>query len=119
MSDLQLSLLVIGAAVVGAVFLYNGLQERRFHRRMQQAFGSAHDDVLLKAGVESALADGRLEPQIVPPESEYHEGHTVYAAPVDGGQAAESGFDPLDFVAEVDADTPIADTLIALTPVAS
>ena len=103
MSDLQLSLLVIGAAVVGAVFLYNGLQERRFHRRMQQAFGSAHDDVLLKAGVESALADGRLEPQIVPPESEYHEGHTVSAAP---------GFDPLDYVAEVDADTPIADALI-------
>ena len=73
MSDLQLSLLVIGVLVVCAVYLYNWLQERRYYRRMQQAFGSAHDDVLLKAGVESALADGRLEPQIVPPEAEDRE----------------------------------------------
>jgi len=34
MSDLQLSLLVIGAVVVGAVYLYNWLQERRFRVRM-------------------------------------------------------------------------------------
>ena len=68
MSDLQLSLLVIGAVVIGAVYLYNWLQERSLQRRLQQAFGSAHDDVLLKAGVDSALADGRLEPQLVPGE---------------------------------------------------
>jgi hypothetical protein len=98
MSDLQLSLLVIGVVVVGAVYLYNWLQERGFHRSMRQAFGSAHDDVLLKAGVESALTDGRLEPQIVPPDAEH-----------DGDQAAADGFDSiLDYVAEVDADAPIA-----------
>jgi len=105
MSDLQLSLLVIGAVVVGAVYLYNWLQERSFHHRMQQAFGSAHDDVLLKAGVESALTDGRLEPQIVPPE----EGREGRAAPA----VSAPGFDPaIDYVAEVDADAPIADTQI-------
>jgi hypothetical protein len=109
MSDLQLSLLVIGAVVVGAVYLYNWLQERSFHRGMQQAFGSAHDDVLLKAGVESALTDGRLEPQIVPPEED-QEGRTAPAAFADRGQASAPGFDPaIDYVAEVDADTPIAD----------
>lgn len=108
MSDLQLSLLVIGAVVVGAVYLYNWLQERQLRRRMQQAFGGAHDDVLLKAGVESALTDGRLEPQIVPPDTgrELAAEDAAAAGPVDG-------FDPvLDFVAEIDADAPIPDAVI-------
>jgi len=100
MSDLQLSLLVIGAVVVGAVYLYNWLQERSYHHRMQKAFSSVHDDVLLKAGIESALPDGRLEPQIVPPDQDF-ENTDSPAAP---------GFDStIDFVAEVDADAPIAD----------
>lgn len=107
MSDLQLSLLVIGAVVVGAVYLYNWLQERGFHRRMQQAFGSAHDDVLLKAGVESALADGRLEPQIVPPDADRLGDRSASS---DAGQAAAPSFDSaLDYVVEVDSDTPITD----------
>jgi len=114
MSDLQLSLLVIGAVVVGAVYLYNGLQERRFRRRMQQAFGSAYDDVLLKAGVESALADGRLEPQIVPPWTELDDDGPPAGAPKREGQAAAAGFDPLlDYVAEINSDAPIADAAIS------
>src|SRR3970282_787449 len=60
MSALQWSLLVIGAVVIGAVYLYNWLQERNLQRRLQQAFGNGHDDVLLKAGVESSLCRGRI-----------------------------------------------------------
>jgi len=113
MSDLQLSLLIIGAVVVIAVYLYNWLQERRFRRSMQQAFGSAHDDVLLKAGVESVLTDGRLEPQIVPPEPRDSEDRSPAAGSTEGEQAAASGIDPaLDYVAEIEADAPIAGTLI-------
>ena len=112
MSDLQLSLLVIGAVVVCAVYLYNWLQERNFHQRMQQAFGSAHDDVLLKAGVESALTDGRLEPQIVPPE-EGNERHAAPGASAETAEVAAPGFDPaIDYVAEVNADVPITDAQI-------
>lgn len=113
MSDLQLSLLVIGAVVVAAVYLYNWLQERTFRRRMSQAFGAGHDDVLLKAGVESALADGRLEPQLVPAESALDEGRAgpTHAAP----QASHSGGvdDTLDYVAEIDAGAPIPEPVIA------
>ena len=107
MSDLQLSLLVIGAVVVGAVYLYNWLQERQLRRRMQQAFGGAHDDVLLKAGVESALTDGRLEPQIVPPDAgQEPEAESAAAEPADG-------IDPvLDYVVEIDADAPIAGAVV-------
>ena len=110
MSDLQLSLLVIGAVVIGAVYLYNWLQERSLQRRLQQAFGNGHDDVLLKAGVESALADGRLEPQLAAAEPSRGKEAAVdetAAAPV------AAGFDALlDYVAEINSTTPIADALI-------
>ncbi|MGH8699890.1 MAG: cell division protein ZipA C-terminal FtsZ-binding domain-containing protein [Burkholderiales bacterium] len=110
MSDLQLSLLVIGAVVIGAVCLYNWLQERSLQRRLQQAFGSAHDDVLLKAGLESARAYGRLEPQLVPAEPP-----RAREAAAGGAAAAPvaAGFDALlDYVAEINSATPIADALI-------
>lgn len=109
MSDLQLSLLAIGAAVVGAVYCYNWMQERGLRRRMQQAFG-AHDDVLLRGGVESALTDGRLEPQLAP----------QHAAPAEDGRQAVPAEDPsdagpdavLDYVAQVDARARIPDAII-------
>ena len=110
MSDLQLSLLVIGAVVVGAVYLYNWLQERSLHRRLQQAFGNAHEDVLLRAGAESVLSDGRLEPQLVPAEGAAGEDAAVDEPP---GAPAAAGFDALlDYVAEINGLTPIADALI-------
>lgn len=112
MSDLQLSLLVIGAVVIGAVYLYNWVQERGYRRRMQHAFGEAHDDVLLSAGVESALADGRLEPQLVPQEPHREEAARVEAASRDRGTVHGADFDPvLDYVAEIDADAPISDSV--------
>lgn len=46
MTDLQLGLLVIGAAAVVAVLVYNRLQERTVRRDAQRSFGSAHADVL-------------------------------------------------------------------------
>jgi hypothetical protein len=112
MSDLQLSLLVIGAVVVAAVYLYNWLQERGYRRKMSQAFGAGHDDVLLKAGVESALADGRLEPQLVPAESAPDEpGPGTARATQDAGNS--EGFDDtLDYVAEIDAEALIPEPVI-------
>jgi FtsZ-interacting cell division protein ZipA len=114
MSDLQLSLLVIGAVVIVGVYLYNWVQERGFQRRMQQAFGEAHDDVLLKAGVESVLADGRLEPQL-PPREPAREDAAHAAGAATGAAAAHGGeFDPLlDFAAEIEADAPISDSLVS------
>jgi ZipA, C-terminal FtsZ-binding domain len=50
MTDLQLGLLVIGAAAVAAVLLYNRRQERAARREAERAFGGARGDVLLDAG---------------------------------------------------------------------
>ena len=47
MSDLQISLLVVGALVVIGVYFFNWWQERQFHRRAEQAFAREHEDVLL------------------------------------------------------------------------
>jgi hypothetical protein len=46
MSDFQLGLLGVGAAVVAGVLLYNRLQERAVRREAERAFGSQHSDLL-------------------------------------------------------------------------
>ncbi len=65
MSDLQTSLLVIGALTVAGVYLFNWWQERQFRRRSEQAFARRHEDVLLE-GVPARDADAavRVEPRI-------------------------------------------------------
>lgn len=60
MTDLQIGLLVIGAAAVAGVLVYNRLQERATRRQAERAFGSQHGDVLLDAPPE------RLEPTLGP-----------------------------------------------------
>ncbi len=47
MTDLQLGLLVLGAAAVVGVVAYNRIQERSVRREAERTFGSAHSDVLL------------------------------------------------------------------------
>lgn len=111
MSDLQLSLMVIGAVVIGAVGLYNWLQERSYRRRLQEAFGSAHDDVLLRrADPDSVLTDGRLEPQLVSREagSAPTSGATVDAEPMASSGSVDT---VLDYAAEIEADGPIPDSM--------
>ena len=107
MSDLQWSLLVIGAVVIGAVCLYNWLQERSLHRRLQQAFGAAHEDVLLKPRAGTTAPESRLEPQLAPADAG--------AAAVEPAAApATTGFDAvIDYVAEINGATPAVDGLIA------
>lgn len=110
MSDLQLSLLMIGAVVVGAVFLYNWVQERSLRRRLQQSFGAAHDDILLRGGFDSALADGRLEPQLAAGAPAHGPQAEAAMAPAD---EADAGFDDLlDYVAEISAEAAMSEALV-------
>jgi len=57
MSDLQLGLLAIGAAVVIGVLAYNKWQEVRFRRQSEGHLKSRHDDVLMAE--QSATAPGQ------------------------------------------------------------
>lgn len=67
MSDLQISLVAIGGAVVVGVALFNWVQQRRFRRSAEEAFERKHEDVLLESDEstdESIEEGGRIEPQL-------------------------------------------------------
>ncbi|MGQ0749702.1 MAG: cell division protein ZipA C-terminal FtsZ-binding domain-containing protein [Betaproteobacteria bacterium] len=115
MSDLQISLLIIGAVVVGGVYLFNWVQERKFRRKLGQAFESEHRDVLLDKAPDAAA---RVEPQVswgdalaasqdVAPE----------AAPRAAGAATETEtlppFDPeIEYVAVLESAVPMSEAVV-------
>jgi FtsZ-interacting cell division protein ZipA len=61
MSDLQISLLGIGAMVIVGVLLYNGYQQRQLRKRLGESFGDPREDVLLGGGTAPSA---RIEPQM-------------------------------------------------------
>lgn len=113
MTDLQISLLIIGVVVVGGVYLFNWIQERKFRRRLGQAFDAGRDDVLFK-GPE---AGGRVEPQL----QRAAEPAAVSLSAADRAKPTESvaaaapefGLDTaIDYVAAIDSETPIPESVI-------
>lgn len=64
MSELQLSLIAIGAMVVAGVYAFNWVQQRRYRRKLEQAFGPKPEDVLFRSGKAEADAGERIEPQL-------------------------------------------------------
>ena len=77
MTDLQVSLIALGSAIVAAVISYNKWQEYKAKKSVERAFSSDHDDVLMipknplaKPQTPLAPAAGeRKEPVVVPPSS--------------------------------------------------
>ncbi|HEX7971224.1 MAG TPA: hypothetical protein VF501_03285, partial [Thiobacillus sp.] len=67
MSDLQIGLLVVGAAIVVAVVLYNWIQERRFRRHADAAFQTPMADVLMQPGIGPRETYKRVEPALREP----------------------------------------------------
>ncbi len=106
MSDLQISLLAIGAVVIGGVLAFNWYQERQLRKRLGEAFGDTHQDVLLEGGAAAdAVPARRVEPQLdadraaLPPFS---------AGDVPAPPAAMAGIDEtIDCVATLSSDTPL------------
>jgi ZipA, C-terminal FtsZ-binding domain len=103
MSELQLGLVGIGAAVVVGVFFYNKWQELRYRREAEGSFESRHEDVLMQAerGAEGGNAAGRaerVEPVLEFPAPGPHE--DAISAP---GLSEE-----LDFLVEVESPEQIA-----------
>ncbi|MGH8756522.1 MAG: cell division protein ZipA C-terminal FtsZ-binding domain-containing protein, partial [Burkholderiales bacterium] len=67
MSDLQLSLLIIGILIVAATYFFNWLQERKYRRKSETAFQNNLQDVLLEPRGAAGAVDGRVEPQLREP----------------------------------------------------
>jgi hypothetical protein len=92
MSDLQLSLIGLGVALVGGVFAYNKWQERKHRKLAERVFRGDHPDVLLgrkQSEPAGADADGvdRIEPGIQPAA------HEVEANPVAATSGSEAPAD--------------------------
>ncbi len=111
MSDLQIALGTIGILVVGGVYVFNAWQERKLRQRLERAFGSDRDDVLLnsKGGTVAEPSGPRIEPRI------------------GGGMGEESAVDPgiagdavttepadpvIEFVADIDLLAPVNDAAV-------
>lgn len=62
MSDLQISLIIIGVFVIGGVVFFNWLQQARFRRKVKQSFEHEHEDALLKTG-KATWENERIEPK--------------------------------------------------------
>ena len=71
MSELQLSMLTIGALIVGGMYFYNRLQERKYRRQAQQAFQASHQDALFSNPDTAQDAAVRIEPSLSPAPDEY------------------------------------------------
>jgi hypothetical protein len=120
MSDLQVSLLIIGLVVVGGVTAFNWFQQWRLRRRLEDAFGEKHEDVLLREEPPRG-EDRRRDPQLGP--AQRVEPTMNAAAPVEAEPSAAveehlalaaslppvPGFDPeIDFIVSVDAAEPVS-----------
>lgn len=72
MSDLQISLIIIGVIIIAGVVVFNRIQQERYRRRVEEAFEQKHEDVLLRTN-KTTKQDDRIEPQLnkrVLPEAE-------------------------------------------------
>jgi len=100
MSDLQLSLIGIGALVVAGVYLFNFIQQRRLRRKTESAFRDKPGDALFQSGAEEqGEAVSRIEPTLRQPDTE--------TAPVDAS-APPSPADPeIDYIVELSPRHPL------------
>ena len=118
MSDLQISLVIIGAVVVGGVYLFNWAQERKFRRKLGQAFEVEREDVLLDTVAKSGA---RVEPQVAwsdtPAGPDSPRNVVEERRPVSilaDTPSAPPPFDAdIDYVAVIESATPISATVIA------
>jgi FtsZ-interacting cell division protein ZipA len=67
MSDLQIWLLLIGAAIVVAVLVFNWIQERRFRKQAEAAFQAPEEDALKQATAMPRVMHNRFEPALREP----------------------------------------------------
>lgn len=123
MSDLQVSLLIIGAVVVGGVTAFNWFQQWRLRRRLEHGFAEKQPDLLHR---ERPAEDSsqRVEPQLESARSAASREHTERAPDVQPAAAssfitaasaagqnlpAVPGFDAgIDYIAAIDASGPIS-----------
>lgn len=141
MSDLQLSLAIIGAIVIVGVLLFNWIQQRRYRRSAEKVFEHKHDDVLFGGNAakssqssqssQSEHIDSQLEGDALRAASQVFADDTIVeAVPIEppqiptlypepgatgnvSPQATGSGDSTVDYVVTLQLDAPIAASELA------
>lgn len=94
MSDLQISLIIIGAIIIAGVAIFNWVQQIQYQRNIKKAFEHDHEDALLKPS-KFVSKEERIEPKF-------------------NHQANESELEPIVPIAT--EDIPTIPTHISVTP---
>lgn len=109
MSDLQIALIAMGAVVMAGVYGFNWMQQRKYRREAEQAFGAPREDVLL-----TGAAQERVEPRLnsAPPRE------LPATSPGHSGAAEEEAgawsLDPeINYVAEIRPASPVSGSALA------
>lgn len=63
MSDLQVSLIIIGIIIIAGVVVFNWMQQLSYRRKVEEAFEHKHDDVLLNPSAPNKNSE-RIEPKL-------------------------------------------------------
>lgn len=124
MSDLQIALLLIGAAIVVAVLAFNWIQERRFRKQAAQAFQAPARDALLETAAVPRERAGRIEPGLNEPVlGNLDDSMDVHDEPrvrIDAGElAASSRSEPPPSVRPVEASHDAVTPMRPVKPAAS
>ena len=82
MSELQISLLGIGVAVVLAIYIYDWFQQRKYRRKFSAAFKHRHEDALYRPAVEIPTEDALNRPAVEIPSDELPVEKMEHAVPI-------------------------------------
>lgn len=96
MSDLQISLIIIGAIIIAGVAIFNWVQQIRYQRNIKKAFEHDHEDALLKPS-KFVSKEERIEPKF-------------------GHQSNEPELESIAPIAPSSEDNSITSTNISVTP---
>lgn len=105
MSDLQISLLLIGAVIVLAVLVFNWLQERRYRKQAGSAFQRPAADALAQPAAQPRRGAERVEPALNEPDF----------GPVDGPDAVSELDEPRLYI-DIDGATADDDSAHYIAP---
>lgn len=131
MSDLQISLLAIGAVVVMGIYIFNRWQERKLKRHTDEAFNVGHGDVL-QEDTYAPVVSGRIEPSLgstrleEESQSDFGQEETAYEEPFtlkvpadleegrDAHGSQPNNLDPaIEFIIHIHPGEPVAASVLA------
>ena len=91
MTTLQIVLAIVGVVLIGAIVLYNLIQERSFRRDADRMFSHRRDDIMLGESVRSGSGEDNIKPRISFGDNEPSGPEVAYAL-----EEAEAEYPPLN-----------------------